>query len=59
MKFVGVIDDNAIAPNLYVGVKLDDNGKLTCNSRKLRNFKNCYDIEYKLYVQSSNFGTLI
>ena len=26
VKFVGVIDDNAIAPNLYVGVKLDDNG---------------------------------
>nr|XP_022339492.1 dynactin subunit 1-like isoform X3 [Crassostrea virginica] len=25
VKFVGVIDDNAIAPNLYVGVKLDDN----------------------------------
>ncbi|XP_061197159.1 uncharacterized protein LOC133205375 isoform X1 [Saccostrea echinata] len=25
VKFVGVIDDNAIAPNLYVGVKLDEN----------------------------------
>jgi hypothetical protein len=28
VKFVGVIDDNAIAPNLYVGVKLDDNGMI-------------------------------
>ncbi|KAJ8303608.1 hypothetical protein KUTeg_020004 [Tegillarca granosa] len=26
VKYVGVIDDNAIAPQLYVGVKLDDNG---------------------------------
>lgn len=39
MKFVGVIDDNAIAPNLYVGVKLDDNGELTCNSSKMMEFK--------------------
>lgn len=50
MKFVGVIDDNVIVFNLYVGVKFDDNGKLICNLRKLRNFKNCYDIEYKFYV---------
>ena len=27
VKFVGVIDDNAIAPRLYVGVKLDDNSE--------------------------------
>ena len=26
VKFVRVIDDNAIATNLYVGVMLDDNG---------------------------------
>lgn len=39
VKFVGVIDDNAIAPNLYVGVKLDDNGELTCNSSKMMEFK--------------------
>jgi len=30
VKFVGVVDDSSIAPQLYVGVKLDDNGK--CNS---------------------------
>lgn len=31
VKFVGVIDDNAIAPRLYVGVKLDDNINSTHN----------------------------
>lgn len=61
MKFVGVIDDNAIAPNLYVGVKLDDNGELTCNSSKMMEFnmRNARISNIKLYVQNPNFNKLI
>lgn len=47
IKFIGPLDDKAIAPDLFVGVRLDDNGK-----KNIRLSSIIFNIrQYILYIQ--------